>query len=94
MLQEESQYVLSADINRNSVASFIANHTYSLLRRFLRSTKDRSSRSITRFRYPVREDSECKHSDKESCVPELNSENFLTYVMNQTRVSSLSPLLN
>ncbi|KAL0278669.1 UNVERIFIED_CONTAM: hypothetical protein PYX00_000422 [Menopon gallinae] len=83
--EEESQYVLSADINKNSVASFIANHTYSMLRRFLRSTKDSSSRSITRFRYPVREESKCKHTDKESCVPELNSDNFLNYVMNQTR---------
>lgn len=86
-MQEESQFILEGDINKYTISSFIVNHTGKSLERSLRSSHDTSMRSLNRFRYPIKEGVDCKHTDTESCVPELNSKNFLDFVMNQTRVS-------
>lgn len=85
--QEDSQYVMTEEITRKNLVSFIIKHTNRKLKRYLRSSDDSSYRSIMKYRYPVKEGEACVHTDRESCVPELHSKNFLEFVTNPNTVS-------
>ena len=84
--QEDSQFLMEEEINRENLISFVIKHTKKKLNRFLRSSHNSKSRSLTRYRFPVRKGENCTHTDTESCVPELNSNNFIDFVMNPNKV--------
>lgn len=82
--------MLQESITQDSLIKFIKNFTQGSLERFMRSSEDLKSRSLTRFSYPIKSEEFCVHSDRESCVPELHSGNFLSTVMDPTKVLKLS----